>query len=150
MAARERLMLQRTTRQKLAKHLRQIPKEIVNPDQRSNLGQQLFDIFCWQEVKSMADTELKHAWKKAQSDEGICDVDDVLREEGVGEFEICNSRTFAMIAEIKTPAQRVDEVAFYKKLAKKFQTSVAAIERMADSCKVDNKAALTKRVVERV
>lgn len=147
-----------TTREQLVKLLRatgkaiEYPKGLVitNPDRTSNIGAHLHQIYIWQEIAKMAENELKLAWDAAQAEDGICDDDDSLREHGVGETEICNSKHYALVIDVKTPAQRVDGVTFYKALAKAFKTTVAAIERIAGKAKVDNKASLTKRVVERV
>lgn len=142
-----------TTKQNLMAVLRGVGKgeSVPNPDRKSNLGTMLHRLFIWQELATAAEAELKRAWKAAQAKEdGICDADDLLRELGTGQSEVCNSKHYALLVDVKTPASRVDTETFYKKLAKRFGTTVKEIERIADDSKVDNKASLTKKVVERV
>lgn len=141
-----------TTRQAIAGVLRDIGKgvTVLNPDRKSNLGSTLHRIFIWQEIAKLAETELDLAWAAAQGEDGICDGDDLLREHGVGETEICSSKHYALVIDVKTPGSRLDAETFYKALAKAFKTTVDAIERVAGKCKLTNKASLTKRVVERV
>ncbi len=140
-----------TTRQAVTNFLRKLAALVPNPNPKSNLGTMLHELYVWQELTSMAGNELELAWAKAQNkDGGICDEDDRLRKGDVGESEICNSKHYALVIGIKTPAQRVDGAEFYKALAKRFKTTTDEIQRIADKCKVDNKPALTKKVVERV
>lgn len=141
-----------TTKQALMGVLRDIGKgvHVVNPDRKSNLGAALHRIFIWQEIAAAAEKELALAWEAAQGKDEVCESDDELRTLDVGESEICNSKHYALMVELKTPAKRVDVKALHKALAKRFKTTVAELERIADQHKVDNKPALTKRVVERV
>lgn len=141
-----------TTRQAIAGVLRDIGKgvTVLNPDRKSNLGSTLHRIFIWQEIAKLAENELELAWAAAQADDGICDGDDLLRENGVGETEICSSKHYALVIDVKTPGSRLDVESFHAKLAKQFKTTADAIGRIAGKCKLANKASLTKRVVERV
>lgn len=145
-------VLEGTTRQTLMGVLRDIGKGVTvpNPDRKSNIGALLHRIFVWQELASAAETELKHVWTEAQAAAGICGNDDELRKLGIGQSEVCNSRSYALLVDVKTPAQRLDNALFLKTLARRFHTTVEELERIADKCKVDNRASLTKKVVERV
>lgn len=146
-------LIEATTGQRLRKLLRDVGKGVLipNPDpKRSNLGTVLHKLFVWQEIEKLAANELKLQWKTAQGEDGICDEDDLLRSLDVGESEICNSKAYALVVDIKTPAERIDGPTFYKALAKRFGTTVAEVERIAARSKVANKASLTKKVVERV
>lgn len=146
-------ILEQTTGQRLRKLMRDVGKGtlVPNPDAKSNLGTTLHKLFIWQELAKLADTELKLQWKVAQAQDGICDEDDVLREQqDIGETEICNSSHYALVVEVKTPAERIDQKEFYKLLAKQFKSTPAKIAEVAERAKVENKAALSKKIVERV
>lgn len=135
--------------QQLHDLLDELHRELPPPD-KSAVGTLLFRLFMWQELERYAAQMLKQAWLTAQSDGGICEVDDALRGSPLGEREICSSKTFCLMVELKKPATRLDMDSFMQALARKFRTDVGTVAAIADKCRVENKPSLTKRVVLRV
>lgn len=133
----------------LKRLLDRIGTDIPPPD-KTNTGRVLFGIYIWQELERYASQRIKEAWTNAQCPDGICEADDLLRQFPPGEREVTSSKSFSLVVEVKKPAMRVNNEQFLAKLAKRFKVTVPEIEAIAETCKVENKPSLTKRVIERV
>ena len=115
----------------------------------SNVGNYLADVFFWQEVASLADTELKRAWKTLQSLDGPLAVsDDKLREDGVGEHIVLEDDHFSVLTTVNNPARRFDRDVFINALVKTFKLDRADLKALAENAKTETKSSLRKRVVE--
>jgi hypothetical protein len=104
-------------------------------------------IFYWQEVLSLAEDEVKAAWRAAQ-EVGLIPSDDDMRALGEGEHIVVDSQLFSVLAKVSKPSERFDRDLFIATLVKKYKLEKARLEAIAESCKVPSKAALSKSVVE--
>jgi hypothetical protein len=114
----------------------------------SNINQLLYDLYFWQEVCKLADTELKKAWKTAQADDGPVDTDDDLRQLTKGEHIVCESDDFSCLVTVQGPRANFDRELFVESLCKAFKLKRASVDKVAENCLVETKPPLQKRVVE--
>jgi hypothetical protein len=136
-------------RQRIEEHLRVGREDIAAYTDRSNVGQQLYDIFYWQEVLHKATEELKHAWDRAQRQEGgLIDTDEDLREMGKGEHIVTESEKFTCVVTVQDPRRNLNPSALIEEVCKKFKTKPQVVEGLIETAKLPTKAPLQKRIVE--
>jgi hypothetical protein len=125
-----------------------VTKEVLAPD-RSNIGRKLYEIYLWQEISKRAKSELDNSWKTAQSPGGQIDKsDEVLRKLDRGEHIVCESNHFSVLVKIDTPRKTFDLEEFITIVSKKYKVPADKLTAMAEACKKDGTAPLTKRVIE--
>jgi hypothetical protein len=134
-----------TQQDKLYDALMDMVDAFRNPDSKENAGPLLHDVFVWQEIKSIADKNLKAAWSAAQSDEGILPPDDELREE-VGQNIPVQTKTYSCIVKVDEARETFDRDAFISSVAAKFKIPAAKLVAVADRSKKPSAAPLSKRV----
>ena len=135
-----------TLREKIQKDL--IAAKLTRaPQDKSNVGPTIWPIFYWQVVEDIASKGLKQAWEAAAT-EGVVNSDDQLRALGEGEHLVVDSNHFSVLASVSKPRLNFDRDLFLDKVAKKYKLDKAKLMALAESCKVEGKAALSKRVVE--
>ena len=119
----------------------------LKPQEKGNTGRTIWPIFYWQVVEDIASKGLKQAWEAAAT-EGVVNSDDQLRALGEGEHLVVDSNHFSVLASVSKPRLNFDRDLFLDKVAKKYKLDKAKLMVLAESCKVEGKAALSKRVVE--
>lgn len=122
---------------------------VTNPDRKSNQGNILFDVFCWQEVTSIAKKKLEAAWKVAQDVKGLVPDDDVLRKRyGAGEQIVAETDSFSCVVKLTEPRKAFDLETFIGRLAKKYKLDADELAELAENCKVDGKRSVSKKILE--
>ena len=117
------------------------------PTEKSNAGKVLWPIFFWQVVEEVATKLRKQSWEVA-STEGVVKSDDQLRALGEGEHNVLDSNHFSVLASVTKPRMLFDRELFIANVAKKYKLDVGKLTVMAEACKIENKPALSKRIVE--
>lgn len=110
-------------------------------------------LFFWQEVGALAEKECKEAWKKLQDPKGKVNVgsDDDMRALGVGDHVVTNSKLFSVVAKIAAPRTNLDVELLQNAIIKAYPNVKATrLASIVEACRLEGKAALTKRVVENV
>ena len=118
-----------------------------NPDQKSNTGAQLGNIYLWQTAKSFCDKQLKSAYAIAESTDLIPNKEK-LREEPAGEYVIHNSKSFTLTSKISNPRKSFDQEEFMQRVAKKYKIPVPDLFTIALDCKKEGNPSVTLRVLE--
>jgi hypothetical protein len=122
------------------------PDGVRNPDGKLKIGQLLFDIYVWQELQKHATSQCKRAWAEAVS-KGSIDNDDALREQG-GEHTVQLTPHFALQVKVQPGRELFDKDEFIRRVAKKYDLRVSALELLANDCKCESKPSLSKKVIE--
>ena len=107
----------------------------------------LTTIFVWQEISSFTEKKLKEAWSLAW-EAGVIPSDDALRAAGEGEAIVCESDRFSCVAKVTKPRETFDRDKFIGELVRLYKLKRPALEALAEQCKSEGKAALSKRVLE--
>jgi hypothetical protein len=132
----------------LADHLSNLAKFVKRPDLKNNVGSYLGEIFTWQEVEGLAAAKLKAAWKASQ-DSGLIPPDDDMRDKyDQDEHIVTESNAFSCLVTVGKPRKTFDLDVFLDTLAKKFKLDRARLASLAETCKKEGKAPLTKRIRE--
>lgn len=103
-------------------------------------------IYFWQEVSTLADAKLKKAWEAKQN--GQLPGDDAMRALGEGDHVLERDKRFMVFAKVSKPRESFDLDGFIAKLAKKYKLDPVVLKAIADGCKKEGKASLSKRVLE--
>ena len=108
----------------------------------------LFEIAKWQAVCKLGETSLKAAWKSAQTEEGVIDSDDELRERGEGTHIVLEQGRFSATAKVSAPRKTVDMDALTDYMRERHGISPADFVRAIEACKKTGTAPLEKRCLE--
>lgn len=120
----------------------------INPD-RSSVGKQLWTLYFWQTVASLAEKREKAAWEEIQKAGGLVESDAELRGLTEGEHIAAESSRYIVIAEVSKPQHRFNAEKFAEKAARQWRTTVAKVTALIEDCKLPGKnATLSKRVIE--
>lgn len=106
----------------------------------------LYQIFAWQTISKMADEKVKSSWDIVQP--SLIPDDDALRRLGRGEHIITEAGPFSAVATIQAPRTAFDVEMFTAAVAKKYRIDIDELNAMAENCRPDQKAPLSKRVLE--
>ena len=108
----------------------------------------LFEIAKWLAVKNLGETNLKAAWKAAQTTEGVIPSDDALRELGEGTHVVLEQGRFSATAKVTAPRKTPDMEALGLYLSRNHGISIADYNAAVEACKKEGTAPLEKRVLE--
>jgi hypothetical protein len=120
----------------------------LKPRDRSNAGEQLYDIYFYQELCALAERRLKAAWAIAQSKAGLVETDEDLRSLGKGEHTVTESDKFRCLATVSEPRYNFSKELFLATAPKALKVKPSAVQKAMDGATAETKAPLHKRVVE--
>lgn len=119
----------------------------VNPDQKSNTGKQLGDIYLWQTASDFCKKQLKSAWALAEASELVPDKDK-LRADPVGDHILHHSKKFTLTSKVTNPRRSFDKEEFMKRVGRKYKIPAAELVTISQACIKEGNPAVTLKVLE--
>lgn len=117
-----------------------------NPDERSNTGRLLGEVFLWETAKDFCASREKAAWAALESME-LFDPDE-LRESGPAESIVTKSPNFALSVKVSNPRMMFDKDLFIERVAEAFKIDKHKLIEIATQAKTPSKPPLSKKVLE--
>jgi hypothetical protein len=117
-----------------------------NPDERSNTGQLLGEVFLWETARDLCADRAKSAWADLESMELYSDAD--LRSLGESESIVVKSPHFALSVKVSKPRMMFDRDLFIERIAADFKIDKHRLIELATTCKAASKPPLSKKVLE--
>lgn len=118
-----------------------------NPDERSNVGRYLGEIFLWDYAAELCSSKAREAWRLLAADQ-IISSDDELRATIEAETVIAKSPHFAMSVKVGNPRMMFDQERFIDAISSKFKIDKHKLVELAKECKSPSRAPLSKKVIE--
>jgi len=120
--------------------------DIPSPE-KSKVGVLFHEAFIWQEASKAAEKELADRWKAIDAAK-IIPSKDLLREEILGEKNVKDTECYSCIVKVSLPSQKFSLEDFISALTKKYKLSALELTQIADNCKSEGTASVSRRIVE--